>query len=503
MSINFIPNDPDAPAPPMRVVKPRADRPATRAGFRLIGAVPEGVYDPQAQPDQFLFWQCREGALAALEAWEEIIGAGFSAWQAGKKIDLQPDFGADANAYYDRQSLKFFHFTTGGKTFYSGASTDVVAHEAGHGILDAIRPELMSSSVFEINAFHEAFGDCVAVLTALHDKTTRTTVLADARKKNFVEATLENLAACVKRGIAQGDIPSTSLNASAPRRAKNTHQWQLPSTLPDPGDSNDRPAKLINEVHSFGQLFSGCFYDAILNIFTRLGGATEGQLLKAARISGLLLAKAVAVAPLDVRFFREVGRAMVKIDESDNGGANREEIKGAFEAHNIPLGVGAMLAPVAALSGAAPKLWAARASVSPSVKKDLLGRIGGSGRVTTSAMRIGDESFAQVLHERLVSVGDVDPRLAGVVAIAHESVLVGSSGGRAAILGTLPDSSSVDGEVETFVRSLVKRGAIDFGGQSKRAVAAADVDHPGVTHRIKVVRGEKVLVRFRYACGFC
>lgn len=104
----------------------------------------------------------------------------------------------DLNAFYDRVSLSFFHFTNGGTTFLSGASTDVVAHEAGHGILDAIRPELITSAVFEVNAFHEAFGDCVAILTAFLDQSNRSAVLASLTEKNFAEATAENLAAGIK-----------------------------------------------------------------------------------------------------------------------------------------------------------------------------------------------------------------------------------------------------------------------------------------------------------------
>jgi hypothetical protein len=498
MPINFIPNDPDSNGVPMREVNPRPNRPASRAGYDFVGAVPQDVYDPATQPDEFLFWQCREGALAALEAWEAITGESFSSWQPGKKIELRPDEGEEPNAFYDRVSLSFFHFTTGGKTFYSGASTDVVAHEAGHGILDAIRPELILSSAFEVNSFHEAFADCVAILTALHDGPTRAAVLADVRQENFVEGTAENLAACIKVSIENADLPKKLVNATAPRRARNDFQWQLPSTLPDVGSTNDGPGKLINEIHSFGQLFSGCFYDSIVNIFERLGGETEAQLLDAAKTAGLILSKAVAVAPLQARFFREVGRTMLKVDETDNDAANRNEIKAAFEGHNIPLGTGAMLAPVAALAGAAPTVKATAAALAAAAKKDLLARIGAVGKVATQALRVGGEAVAQVIHERQIPCGGIDKRLKGVLALAHESVLVGNSGGRAAVLDALPDPSSTAEEVETFVRSLVKRGAIDFGG--KRSGAVAGGGYAPVTHRIKTVRGKKILVRFRYAC---
>lgn len=498
VTINFIPNDPDSNDVPIRVIKPRANRPANLAGFHFAGRVAEKAYDPESHPTEFLFWQCRESALAAIETWEKISGTAFSSWQSGNKIDLLQDVSDDANAYYDRKSLSFFHFNTGGKTFYSGASTDVVSHETGHGILDSIRPELIDSSVLEVNAFHEAFGDCIAILTSLHDDTTRAVVLEDIRIKNFVEGTAENLSACIKLAIENGDISKKAVNASAPRRARNSHKWQLPSSLPDIGSAGDGPGKLINEAHCFGQVFSGCFYDSIINIFDRLGGKTESQLLTAAQTAARILSKAVAAAPIQARFFREVGRAMIKVDENDNAAANRDEIKAAFEGHNIPLGTGAMFAPVAALRGAAPRFDADVASLSAAVRKDILGRIGGVGRLALNVLRLGGQEVAQLIHARHISCDDFDKRLKGVFAMAQESVLVGESGGRAAILDGLPDPSSTVTEVETYIRSLLKKEAIDFGDRARGMIVGSGF--PSASHKIKTVGGKRMLVRFRYAC---
>ncbi|MEK6262283.1 MAG: M36 family metallopeptidase [Planctomycetota bacterium] len=495
--IHFIPNDPQDTVMPMRKKTPRLNRPANRAGFTFFGEEPEDTYDPGTQTSGFLFWQCREAALAALESWEDVSGVPFTSWQGPtKKIELRPDDGVDLNAYYNRASLSFFHFPAGSTKFLSGASTDVVAHEAGHGILDAIRPELITSSVFEENAFHEAFGDCVAILTALLDGPTRTAVRPLLTEKNLVEGTIETLAAGIKSINANH-------NAAVPRRALNKFKWQLPSTLPDFGSAGDGPGKLINEIHSFGQVFTGCFYDTIVNIFQAQGGTTDAALLAAVRTSGRLLAQAVATAPLNPRFFREVGRAMVKADEQENAGANRDAIKAGFEAHDIPLGTGAMLAPVAALAGAAPSFKAAAVSLPAAAMKDLRSRIGAiGGKLATSALRIGGETVAEVIHQRVVSLDRLDKNLKGVVARASEAILVGESGGRAAILSALPEAAIAVDEVETFVWSLLKQGAIDFGNTPKGAVAlaAANAAVNPVTHTIKMIGGKKVLTRFRFAC---
>jgi hypothetical protein len=120
-----------------------------------------------------------------------------------------------------------------------------------------------------VNAFHEAFGDCVALLTAFNDKETRVAVLSTLEGKNFVEGTAEELSDGIRV------IISATHNAAAPRRARSRLKYAIPSTLPDFGSPADGPGKLINEIHSFAQIFSGCFYDTIVNIYKSSNSATE------------------------------------------------------------------------------------------------------------------------------------------------------------------------------------------------------------------------------------
>src|SRR5712691_4239561 len=107
MSINFIPNDPLAgsSAPGARVKPKRKNRPASRASFTLSNPSPDGTFAPGTPG--FLFWQCREAGLAALEAWETFAGP-FTQWQGNrKKLPLLQDLGVDINAFYDRASFSF------------------------------------------------------------------------------------------------------------------------------------------------------------------------------------------------------------------------------------------------------------------------------------------------------------------------------------------------------------------------------------------------------------
>lgn len=272
MPINFICNDPLAAsgAPAMRSQSPRSDRPSERAGFSFSGAAAEGLYS--LGTPEFLFWQCREAALSAVETWESFAGNLIS-WSPDaantKKLPVRQNAGNNLNAFYDRESFSFFEYTTPPKTTFSGSSTDVVAHEVGHGLLDSIRPELFNSFYTEAGALHEAFGDCMAFLTAIADRRTREALLAvtsDLGSGNFVEATAEDLSDGVRRALG------SQHNASAPRHLLNSFKFQIPSTLPTDGP----PTQLINEIHSFGQVFTGCFYDCVRGVFNSANSHSGG-----------------------------------------------------------------------------------------------------------------------------------------------------------------------------------------------------------------------------------
>ena len=506
MTINFIPNDPLAvSAVPMRQKTPHADRPANRAGFIFSNIAPEGLFNPGTP--QFLFWQCREAALLAVEVWEALAGP-LTKWARAtpniKKLRLLQDNGDDLNAFYNGQSLSFFHHPTGSKTTFSGASTDVVAHESGHGFLDVIRPDLWSSMLTETGAFHEAFGDCMALLTAFSDQISRQKLLSVSptlTAQNFLEATAEDLSDGVRRALG------ATHPAAKPRHAFNNFQWQLPTTLPTSGG----PDVLTSEVHSFARVFSGCFYDTVSNIFAAAPVKNEAALLKAAQTAGKLLIAGAKGVPLVPRFFQAVGRAMVLADQTMNAGANHTAIVRAFARHSIALGSSAMLAPRATLAGNAPKFAAKGQILSAATTKDLKRRMGAaaSARLAMSAVEIGGDKVAQAVHSREVSLGSLSNQLKGVVAVVTEPVLVGASGGRAAAVSAMPDSSATNDEVLTFVETLLKNDHIDLGTEKKGAAASsrkavvASETSARKTHTIRTRGGKKTLERLGFVCRHC
>ncbi len=486
--INYIPNDPMAvDDPPMRVVLARPDRRDDQAGFSVGGNEPENQYE--VGTPGFLRWQARQAAILTLEAWEAVLDDTITSWldvlPNPKKLPLVPDGGMDLNAYYDRSSVSFFHHRSGDKTTFSGASTDVVAHEVGHALLDALRPDLWVTPNIEVDAFHESLGDVLALATALADEETRKMLLAaapDLDVPNFVEATAEDLSDGILRALGPGHP------ASKPRRALNAFQWQLPETLPEHGG----PDVMIAEGHSLARIFTGCFYDVLRGIFARSSDRSEADLWDATRLAGRLLWMGVARAPEVPRFFRAVGRQMVLADATLTGGENRALIGQAFAGHGIALGSQALLAPELALPGAAPHFDRAAASVQldDATIADLQRRLGtGDGRAMVSMIEIADTPVAKVTFREDVPLDDVDPRLRGVVVSAPAPALVGESGGAAALLHA-PRPEAPAEEAKRFVRSLLnhERIALEPGARTE----------PSRTHAVEERNGRRELRRLRF-----
>jgi hypothetical protein len=506
MPILYIPNDPEARrAPKAARIRPSRARPAGRADFAL-GTLPRAQAWP-LDSDEFLRWQCREALLRATAMWEKIAGP-LKRWQHGAKLRVDADIGEELNAYYDRESVGYARQASSrnGRLRRFAASVDVVAHEAGHAFLDAIRPELWDSNLPEPNAFHEAFGDCVAILTALADRDLRRALLSGdptLAKANFAETLMESLA----NGI-RDEQPGH--NAAKPRRGRNRLKWTFFTTLPPDGG----PGELIADAHSFGQVFVGCFYDTLRNVYLLQKRRDEAALWKAAHVAGKLLVRGARKAPHGARFFQAVGRAMTLEDDALHRGRHHDCIRLAFEAHGILLGSVAALAPRAILHGPAPKsaVGTGQAAMAKATLDDLRTRL---QLPATAALRLrsydlGGRAVTEACHERRVPLAGLSERLADVVAIGVEPTLVGAENRRAAVLGALPDPQATEDEVRAFVRGLVARNQIAYDEQARHAAAkratrrgrGAVVGTGGApTHSVVVEAGQPVLKRVRYACG--
>ena len=490
--VTFIPNDPLASGGP-------ANRQVTGARFPR-GDIATLDVRPPAAPDtydqftsEFDFWQAQIGLIAGLKTWKDLDGRFLARWFGDQKVlPVFTNSGDDLNAFYDRASLQFFAHTFDGVTVHSAESTDVVTHEQGHAFLDAIRPDFFDVPFIEVGSLHEAFGDCVAILTALNDAPTRSAVLAaspDMSANQFLESVAEQLGDAIRREFG----PDT-VDAGALRHALNTFRWVDPTTLPAFAPAPE----LSGEVHSFSRVFTGAFYDVIRNIF--LGGPRNSNgLRKAGRTAGRLLVSAIRTVPAAPRTFEGVGQRMVQADIATNNGVNATAIQDAFAAHDIvlPAPSASMTVPLPARRrrGAADPLRErlavppdARLEMTP-VETDLHGQI-----THVAAFRP-----LQLAGDGLEGVRIMVP---GVARVARRGRSV------TGVIGEVtPSTGQVADEARAFARTLVASGELRTAPRAARRMAGRRMAAPPqpaprqphrATHEIQVLDGEPTIRRLGF-----
>src|SRR5262249_13100445 len=215
------------------------------------------------------------------------------------------------------------------RLLFSGESPDVVCHELGHAILDALKPQLFDAASTEVAAFHEAFGDMSAILSALQLPTERQKVLTETQGRLNVTSRLSRLAEQLGWGIRQ--LRPTDVDPDCLRNAANRFFYQPPSQLP----SRAPASELSAEVHSFSRVFTGAFLDVLAGMLQILGAATEANLLAISRVMGQLLVDGVHTAPITSAYYSQVAAAMLQADQARNQGRYRTALSSAFRQHGI------------------------------------------------------------------------------------------------------------------------------------------------------------------------
>jgi hypothetical protein len=303
----------------------RIDRPVPSLSkgtlkYKVTGTAPKPGSYPPGTP-QFRYWAAAEPLRRGADFMAPILG--LASWQPGKTLGVSLDKGVDLNAYYDRTELAFFHETVQGKTYYSGESPDVVCHEMGHACLDAHRPELWDAPFVEAGAFHESFGDMTAILCALQIPQLRAKVIASlaAHKSNSLSRCAEQLGHAI-RLVAPGAVDKDSL-----RNAHNAFKYVDPQTLPD-----DAPASaLCAEVHSFSRVFTGAFYEILASMLAAQGKKPkDADLVAVTKDVALLLADAVAAAPVQPDYYAQVAAHMIDADAARFAGRYRDILTEVF-----------------------------------------------------------------------------------------------------------------------------------------------------------------------------
>ncbi len=374
-------------------------------------------------------------------------------------------------------------------TVNSAESVDVVTHEQGHAFLDAIRPDFFEVPFIEVGALHEAFGDCVAILTRVRGQ-----AHPGRGDQGHARPVGEPLRREPRRGPGRCHRPRVRRRAtsrSAPCATRSTRfSWADPTTLP----SNAPADELSGEVHSFARVFAGAFYDTIRNIYNS-GTKNSNGLRKASRTAGELLIGAIRRVPAAPNTFAGVGQRMLQSDDAINNGANIQAIRDAFEAHGMTLAAAAasLPEPLPKAATAAKTELRRRLAVAPGTKVE----------VTQVESKQGD--IAHVAAYRPLAL---DGRgLEGVRVMVPGSARVATRRGGRSLTGTLgeitPAQGEVDAQARAFVKSLLDNGDIKTAPRAMRRMVAppqpsTDRASRAPTHEIRILGGEPTLVRIGF-----
>ncbi len=281
-------------------------------------------------------------AQKTLSTFEEAYGGSFSWAFRSPQMGVNPDRQDKEmlNAYYSRNegTVNFFHAKdpVTGTMVQSGSSGEVVSHEVGHAILDALRPGYLSAWNSDTGGFHESFGDSMAILMGTQDEATVAKAVTqnggDMRKPSILSGVAEELGRGINNTKGKNQTGGDYL-----RQAVNNFKWADPSTLPERGG----PDQLGGEAHDFSRLWTGAFYDILATISNEkvaAGMAPAEAIKQAGQDCTRMLANLVKEAPKGQFNYRQMAQAFIKSDEIHNGGQRANLIREVYTNRGILTG---------------------------------------------------------------------------------------------------------------------------------------------------------------------
>ncbi len=266
------------------------------------------------------------------EVYKDLTGKSIEWAFESDKLKVSPETGKWPNAFYARE-LEGVHFFDVKHTS-TGDSGEVASHEVGHAVLDAIRPNYFEGTGAETGAFHEAFGDVLAMLMTLGSDTAVDAIVNQTEAGDL--SSKKNILSEMGEGFGQAlGLPGGI------RSSFNQFTWQDPTTLPERGDDNN----LGHEVHDFSRLWSGAFYDVLDGISdaNRAAGMSPQEALKAAGEEGwkLLIGQMEFASKGSETTFKEMATNLLAGDAQFNGGQRQDLIRDIMEKRDLlPAGAG-------------------------------------------------------------------------------------------------------------------------------------------------------------------
>jgi hypothetical protein len=233
-------------------------------------------------------------------------------WASGaSQLLVVPRAGLAANASYQRASnslqLFFFRLSPEASDYcYTSLSRDVIAHETGHAVLDAIAPDLYTCITPQSLALHETIADLTALLMAISSRALADKVLEDTGgsidNSNAFCMLAEEVGLALypgRRGPLRSLLNTSKLEPGAP-----------------------------NEPHALSEVLSGALYRLLVRMHTarrqryaaeerRTEFSVSGEALyKASQQFKRMVFRALDYLPPGEVSFASFGRAIIAADQA-------------------------------------------------------------------------------------------------------------------------------------------------------------------------------------------
>ncbi|HKP88553.1 MAG TPA: hypothetical protein VJT75_01140 [Thermoleophilaceae bacterium] len=469
------PGAPDEPRTP--ITRPVPDLARSPLPTRIAGRAP-APKSYTVGTAGFRYWTAAEALRRASDYWGGLVPQAKWFTTVGAQLQVTLDVKEDFNADYNRAGLRFYHGPVDGVLVYSGESPDVVAHEFGHALLDAIRPQLWDAASDEVAAFHESFGDMSAMLVALQLDSFREQVLRSTAGSLARSSQLSRLAEQLGWGIRTAVRPD-AVDRDCLRNAANSLFYQDPTTLPPSAPAS----ALSSESHSFSRVFSAAFLQALAGVFQAQPRQNSNGLLTASQDIGALLAAAVQAAPVVPSYYSQVAAHMIEADATDFGGRYNDALKSGF----VRQGVLAL--------DAAGGLGASMVQRSTKrARRSMVGMVGTVGAPVYEPRRAKDDALPRVAVAG-AAFGLERPLVVHAAAEPKRFAVAGAAAGLRSF-----DPPTHDRAATAFAASLFRRGRVDLADVSDAELAPA---RPAAhkTHTLEEGDEGLVLRRLHFDCG--
>ncbi|MBU3031099.1 hypothetical protein [Paracoccus marinaquae] len=230
-------------------------------------------------PDDFAFDQgqnethCRNvyfTAMATYESFRRALGrpVAWAFWREGSypPLRLMPFAQQALNAYYDRSeaAIGFGYSPAGGDSDladrrlirFTALSSDIVAHEVTHALIDGLRPDYDMPVHPDVFAFHEALADVVALLSRFERPGYLAYLLRESGMTFLQGRSLISLAPELGRLVRESGLRSLDVD------------WTSAGT-DQPGKDLPRYADAPDAPHARGGLLSSAVFEAFLGALDR------------------------------------------------------------------------------------------------------------------------------------------------------------------------------------------------------------------------------------------